>query len=41
MFAPVPTPAEMADWDRAAAALGLPEEVLMENAARAAAKGNS
>ena len=36
MFAPVPTPAEMADWDRAAAALGLPEEVLMENAARAA-----
>lgn len=37
MFAPLPTPREMAAWDRAAVALGLPEVLLMENAARAAA----
>lgn len=36
MFVPVPTPAEMADWDKAAMALGLSGDVLMENAARAA-----
>lgn len=36
MFVPVPTPEEMARWDAAAAAAGIPEETLMENAARAA-----
>jgi NAD(P)H-hydrate epimerase len=35
-FPPLPTPAEMALWDEAAAALGLPEMLLMENAAREA-----
>jgi NAD(P)H-hydrate epimerase len=37
MFAPLPTPEEMAAWDKAAVALGMPEMLLMENAARAAA----
>ena len=32
----LPSPGEMAAWDRAAAALGLPEAMLMENAAREA-----
>lgn len=35
-FRPLPTPVEMAQWDRAAMELGLPEMVLMENAAREA-----
>ncbi|MBP3730558.1 MAG: bifunctional ADP-dependent NAD(P)H-hydrate dehydratase/NAD(P)H-hydrate epimerase, partial [Mailhella sp.] len=35
MFVPVPTPAEMSRWDAASIALGIPEDVLMENAARA------
>lgn len=34
--APLPTPAEMAAWDKAAMALGMDGFVLMENAARAA-----
>lgn len=37
MFVPVPAPEEMARWDAAATAAGIPEETLMENAARAAA----
>ncbi len=37
MFAPLPTPREMAAWDRAAVALGMPEMLLMEHAGRAAA----
>ena len=36
MFAPVPAPSEMSQWDAQAIALGIPEDVLMENAARAA-----
>ncbi len=36
MLASLPTPAEMSHWDRAAAALGLPELLLMENASREA-----
>ncbi len=36
MLASLPTPAEMSCWDRAAAALGLPELLLMENASREA-----
>lgn len=36
MFSPLPTPAEMSAWDRAAVAFGVPECVLMENAAREA-----
>ena len=36
MFVPVPTAEEMARWDAEAIALGMPEEVLMENAARCA-----
>ncbi len=36
MFSPLPTPAEMSAWDRAAVTLGVPECVLMENAAREA-----
>ncbi len=36
LFPPLPAPTEMAAWDRAAIALGLPEAMLMENAARAA-----
>ena len=36
MFAPLPAPAEMSGWDRAAVALGLPELLLMENASREA-----
>lgn len=36
MFTPLPTPSEMARWDRAAVDLGLPELLLMENASREA-----
>ena len=36
MFVPVPTAEEMAHWDAKAIALGMPEEVLMESAARCA-----
>lgn len=36
MFVPVPTAEEMARWDAEAIALGMPEEVLMESAARCA-----
>ena len=36
MFAPLPAPADMSGWDRAAVALGLPELLLMENASREA-----
>lgn len=36
MFAAVPAPAEMARWDALALEWGLPEDVLMENAAREA-----
>ena len=36
MFAPLPTPAEMSGWDRAAVELGLPGLLLMENASREA-----
>ena len=36
LFPPLPLPAEMRQWDAEAIALGLPEELLMENAARAA-----
>lgn len=36
MFVPVPSPKEMAVWDAETIKLGIPEEVLMENAARAA-----
>lgn len=36
MFVPVPSPAEMARWDAAALSWGIPEDVLMENAAREA-----
>jgi len=36
LFPPLPLPAEMRQWDAEAMALGLPEELLMENAARAA-----
>lgn len=36
MFIPVPFPEEMAQWDAEAIRLGLPEETLMENAARCA-----
>lgn len=36
MFAPLPAPAEMSGWDRAAIALGIPEPMLMENASREA-----
>lgn len=36
MFVPVPTPQEMALWDREAIALGMAEETLMESAAIAA-----
>ena len=36
MFAPLPSPAEMSGWDRAAIDLGLPELLLMENASREA-----
>ena len=36
LFPPLPLPAEMRQWDAEALALGLPEELLMENAARAA-----
>ena len=36
MFAPLPAPAEMSGWDRAAIDLGLPELLLMENASREA-----
>lgn len=36
MFIPVPAPEEMSAWDAASIQLGIPEEVLMENAARAA-----
>ena len=36
MFVPVPTAEEMARWDAGAIALGMPEEVLMESAARCA-----
>ena len=36
MFVPVPTPEEMARWDAEAIRLGLPEETLMESAARCA-----
>lgn len=36
MFAPLPAPAEMSGWDRAAIELGLPEVLLMENASREA-----
>ena len=35
-FPPLPLPDEMRQWDKQAVALGLPEELLMENAARAA-----
>ena len=37
MFAPLPTPHEMAAWDKAAVDLGMPELLLMEHAGRAAA----
>ena len=33
LFPPLPLPAEMRQWDAEALALGLPEELLMENAA--------
>ena len=36
MFVPVPAPEEMSAWDAASIKQGIPEEVLMENAARAA-----
>ena len=36
MFVPVPAPEEMARWDAEAIRMGLPEEVLMESAARTA-----
>lgn len=36
MFAALPSPAEMSCWDRAAIEMGLPEPLLMENAAREA-----
>ena len=36
MFVPVPTAEEMSRWDAGAIALGMAEEVLMENAARCA-----
>lgn len=36
LFPPLPLPEEMRQWDAGAMALGLPEELLMENAARAA-----
>lgn len=36
IFPPLPLPEEMRQWDAEAIALGLPEELLMENAARAA-----
>lgn len=36
LFAPLPTPDEMNGWDRAAAAMGLRTEMLMENAGREA-----
>ena len=36
LFPPLPLPEEMRKWDAEAVALGLPEELLMENAARAA-----
>ena len=36
MFVPIPTPEEMSCWDAGAAALGISEETLMENAAREA-----
>ncbi|QCC85414.1 NAD(P)H-hydrate dehydratase [Desulfovibrio desulfuricans] len=36
LFPPLPLPDEMRQWDAQAMALGLPEELLMENAARAA-----
>ena len=36
LFPPLPLPDEMRKWDAEAMALGLPEELLMENAARAA-----
>lgn len=36
LFPPLPLPHEMREWDAAAMRLGIPEELLMENAARAA-----
>ncbi|MDO5484261.1 MAG: NAD(P)H-hydrate epimerase, partial [Desulfovibrionaceae bacterium] len=36
LLPPLPLPQEMRQWDKAAIALGLPEMLLMENAARAA-----
>ncbi|MCQ2443894.1 MAG: NAD(P)H-hydrate dehydratase [Mailhella sp.] len=36
MLIEVPAPGEIAEWDREAALLGMPEQVLMENAARSA-----
>ena len=36
LFPPLPLPDEMRQWDAEAMALGLPEDLLMENAARAA-----
>lgn len=36
MFVPAPTPEEMSTWDAASIKQGIPEEALMENAARAA-----
>lgn len=36
MFADLPSPAEMSRWDRAAIDMGIPEPLLMENAAREA-----
>lgn len=36
MFVPVPAPEEMSRWDAEAIRLGMPEEVLMESAARCA-----
>lgn len=36
MHAPLPTPEEMARWDKAAVALGIRPEILMENASREA-----